>query len=1628
MFQRVMELLNTKKTPSVFLIVLIASMPVAMAAEFDFEEAETDEEYGENLIIEAKEYQPTVVPASLMEEESIPVKVILSAIRSNVVDIPKNIHVKLKLLDEKAAGKINTSLSGTSEEVKTKYFRSYSWRPNSYPTLDNLGYLEIRLKKVPKEEDVPDQIDLDFRAEITYKGEVTEMDIGGSPTFSNLPVESEEQFEDDLDKHMFWNGAGYVRVVSATDKSITLQFYDADLQKKHKFSISKGRVSGKKRIDGHPLYNYFRVKYNGLVDKDIKINFIGVSGEKKIKETVAEGWFISDLNKEENYVILKNSDLGIEIPLVRNGYSTEFKHDEGEKKGKEFSFNYVAELGFIVIDECGEDYKEKDSRCMIFRTLNREDVSADFVSKSYTGEEVEKFLQGLEDLDNKGLESVESIISEDVRKARIKIGDNVYLFEKEIRSFLGRLLGEDGKEDETEDAIERIGLFCKLNSIGKDYINIGYVGSDSDWKGKSQTLEIGESPRFDCGARVTYLGPSTDKKPSFTILAGEGRSKSISDFSIHILIEKRAWDLSPDEIDEQIRKTREKIQKLDETIEKLNKIVEGWTKVCLSTAAIFTVFSFFGGGKEARAEARAREIEAKPKVVDKEDLDSLEYYKDGWKELPGGKLYMDEDGNCYADDKYRIGIPCNRLRSGGDYYFIDEKGVLERVDRGSDGTFSRSRNSALYGNAIVFGNNGDIRIPIHDKSALPSGDSQCQKKYKEFINLNPNAAVFLQWDRSQKTFYVFHAGYDNKVNYDMEQGNKDDYQICYFDENDDEGKKYVKKLSRIIKDRNSGQQKTKFGDKYYEINSKSMVDGEMIQCEDVMSSTHCLFLYNACDPVICPSSRCNFGGQYQVDNVVQSGLIGSSMLCLPNFNKGIIMPVCLSGILASLKTIRSVLQGYVNCLEAAKVSGKSVGICDKIRSIYICEIIWKEMLVFLKMKGGVFQWLFDKSLPTGGREYVRGGFEGAGATIDFFTNNYAKNIFAAYKGRAAQEIGSEICRSAIYGKTPWYGDIVGKVSDAQNPPQFTAYVEEHTYSDIGIRKQSRYQVYYHIYAGSNEVDYKIYLRKPGKNYKVDSGRLDKEGFVDENPDFVEESGFEEICVYINDRPYCGFGKIASTSFAVNAINDYMMGYSMGKTIESEEHCRAGNIGIGEYIPQAQIRRVCSTIDPNINKGGEIWKKVGTCGKNEAGVYLGDCWMEVSEIKDRNPDLYYDASMEVCENQGYKVCKVGFRCPDEDGGIIEIGKGKKDVICCSQNCIENEGYTGLRMEIDSVVVESVYKKMKERAETLCEKRDIVGNDPFDYADENVRDWGSKENEIDELVEEYGNVHEKVAYHNYFKGLMYLMCGDCGSTKESFNKIEDKEDKYYKRACGEYGNAGIFKSICPEDTCVSEEKAEEKEMLGTEFKVKRIKLELEDYNGKTYDYYINGDSLIVDYAGIYTIESIEFNKPLIKCSIKDISFKEKEGVALEHTGEIKGIVSQDNKNVCVISESKKINLQGLLKTEGGIVKLDLYAESEFDNQGYDRVLDITVNSPLHVGERIDPMIGDIYNVNTILCYYSFGEDYSCLNFENKKCSDYYDNYPVYNQKQIYFANPNDCFDYCSNTLNKQCVLTEYKQFGP
>jgi tetratricopeptide (TPR) repeat protein len=423
--------------------------------------------------------------------------------------------------------------------------------------------------------------------------------------------------------------------------------------------------------------------------------------------------------------------------------------------------------------------------------------------------------------------------------------------------------------------------------------------------------------------------------------------------------------------------------------------------------------------------------------------------------------------------------------------------------------------------------------------------------------------------------------------------------------------------------------------------------GEEGRCTDFMSAEDCNILFNVCDPVICPSSRCNLGGKYEVDNVIQTGIIGSLVLCLPNFKEGVIIPICLSGVHAGLEGYISILNSTVQCLNESLETGRNVGVCDEIKSIYLCEFFWRQLAPFLEVLVPSLLESFYQQGARGGGEYltIQSAWENTQGAINYFKNDYAVNSMQAFNARSSEEIGTEICKSFVSVNFPASASIFESLIEPDSPVQYHAWFSENSLTTATIPPTSHYKVYYHIYAGKDMgAYYAVYLKDlPQSNaihsmqtYVVDRGYITRGNQVDEARDFTAVSGYKQLCVSVNGKEECGFGKV-STSYLVNRLSDEYAQEQLTTDITSEEECIAGTpsiyslfqpnlqAGVQEVIePELYnqgIVRVCATENPGkqVNPSGEYdttnstydrWKMVGYCDDPTI-----KCWLDTNSVKE-----------------------------------------------------------------------------------------------------------------------------------------------------------------------------------------------------------------------------------------------------------------------------------------------------------------------------------------------------------------------------------------------------------------------------
>ncbi len=453
-----------------------------------------------------------------------------------------------------------------------------------------------------------------------------------------------------------------------------------------------------------------------------------------------------------------------------------------------------------------------------------------------------------------------------------------------------------------------------------------------------------------------------------------------------------------------------------------------------------------------------------------------------------------------------------------------------------------------------------------------------------------------------------------------------------------------------------------------------------------MPANDCKLLYNVCDPVMCPSSRFDLGGKWRVDSVIETGIIGSLVLGWgqkePFRNY---FPVCLSGIHAGLDNIKTGFEAYEDCLQKAKVDGEYVGVCNEITSIYLCEMLWREALSISGTFGKFSSVIGEKILGdewTDGGEYSRwtASWQALGDSTKYFTNVYGRSSFAAFSQRSSQEFGTAICKAAIQGKIPGGADFLSQLTEPTSPPQFTAWFSELEYTSPEIGK-SVYRIYYHIYAGRDrDIRYSVYLKDQLGNYKfVTDGEntfrpykiLKKGDYADVSEVVTANSGFNEICVEIDGVTECGFGKVTS-SFSTNYLNDLLVLSEVergGRNISSESECVPENprttpnlyslpTPSRHGLLETGIRRVCASVDPD--GSSNKWIKVGTCGMNEEGYSLGECYLDSTSIQlndiEAREELLGDLSDEaLAELYGGAVMDR----EQSDSSLLNITEGKDD---------------------------------------------------------------------------------------------------------------------------------------------------------------------------------------------------------------------------------------------------------------------------------------------------------------------------------------------------------------------------------
>lgn len=536
-----------------------------------------------------------------------------------------------------------------------------------------------------------------------------------------------------------------------------------------------------------------------------------------------------------------------------------------------------------------------------------------------------------------------------------------------------------------------------------------------------------------------------------------------------------------------------------------------------------------------------------------------------------------------------------------------------------------------------------------------------------------------------------------------------------------------------------GTAATNYGQKTIRINDLTLTaDVQPIlpsaECEEFMSPSDCNLMFNLCDPVLCPTSRCNLGGRFAVDDVAQSGIIGSIALCLPNFGMpsegGVLVPVCLTGIHAGLDNLVTILKASRDCLQASLDNGTEVGICDEIKSIYLCEFFWKEITPFLKAGvPAIVSSITGKN--KGGGEYLtfNDAWDKSSKSLQYFTNSYGLNAFKAFRARTTTEVGSDICQAFISQRYPTSA-FLDELVEPESPSQFYANFEEISLTSATIPARSQYKVYYHIYSGKDEgVNYYIYLKRtPGtsvylqtETVYVASGFIAKGEYIDKTPDILAPSGMQELCVRINFKEECGFGKV-TTSFAVNELTARYLADQATKEVTNAEECTSGTPSVSALasslnieqglsaslqptLMQQGITRICAGSNPSTNTEPARWSPVGYC--DDAKKIR--CWLDTESVKKAIIDkgLQNETLEAASKNLKESIDSLGLMGDDESKAKLkELEDGTQTLSDEIDKILQTTSLSDANIidKINNVISSTVsgFKKVIEKAYTNAYK--------------------------------------------------------------------------------------------------------------------------------------------------------------------------------------------------------------------------------------------------------------------------------------------------------------------------------------
>jgi hypothetical protein len=291
-----------KQFISILCMVLIISLPFSSAENIgellepeEFPDEQSLDQFTEgqetSLVINVNRYEPETLETDLIEDQGAPVYAYLSAIPTESLDFPRIIPP------------IQLSLIGGNKN----FVRGYSYRAPKVYSWDDLGAVEVRIKRINEEDKVPERLDLDFRAKINFEAESTSPAIIGKQTFElkEKPLfvrEAEEVYFDDASS--IFNGRAYIRAdniisTSAGRGSARFDLYDSNGRKisGSGFSVTEGSESRDLSVvpGSNNPEDIFRIRVDRIIDRTKNLAEVEI---KQFETSLLEDGFINHVLSE----------------------------------------------------------------------------------------------------------------------------------------------------------------------------------------------------------------------------------------------------------------------------------------------------------------------------------------------------------------------------------------------------------------------------------------------------------------------------------------------------------------------------------------------------------------------------------------------------------------------------------------------------------------------------------------------------------------------------------------------------------------------------------------------------------------------------------------------------------------------------------------------------------------------------------------------------------------------------------------------------------------------------------------------------------------------------------------------------------------------------------------------------------------------------------------------------------------------------------------------------------------------------------------------------------------------------------------------------------------------------------